>query len=70
LTYDGSKKLMARSRNISSSPNKRMFLSGDIILQIKREDNVRHTTDIIESMHNIDASGQLTQSQTMSSSVS
>jgi hypothetical protein len=47
-----------------------MFLSGDIILQIKREDNVRHTTDIIESMHNIDASGQLTQSQTMSSSVS
>jgi hypothetical protein len=41
----------------SLSPNERKLFSGNTILQIKIEENVRHTTKRIEGMHNIDASG-------------
>jgi hypothetical protein len=59
-----------RIPNISSSPNERKLLNGNNTLQIKREENVNHTIERIEGMHNIDASGQLTHSQATSSSVS
>jgi hypothetical protein len=52
--------------NISSSPNERKLLGGNNTLQIKRKENVRHTTKRTKGMHNIDASGQLTHNQTTS----
>jgi hypothetical protein len=42
--------------------NESKLFSGDDILQIKREENVRHTIERIEGMYNIDGSGQLTHS--------
>jgi hypothetical protein len=50
---------MVESWSISSSWNEKKFLSGDNTLQIKREENMRHTTKKFEGMRNIDASGQL-----------
>jgi hypothetical protein len=61
---------MVGSQNISSSSNERKLRSGDDTLQIKRKENVRHIAKIIERMHNIDASGQLTHNQATSWSVS
>jgi hypothetical protein len=61
---------MVGSWSISSSPNERKLLSRNDTLQIKKEENVKHTTKIIEGMHNIDASGQFTHSQATSWSVS
>jgi hypothetical protein len=43
-----------------------IVLSGDDILQIKREEIMRHTKNKTKGMHNIDASGQLIHSQTTS----
>jgi hypothetical protein len=53
---------MVGSRNISSSPNERKLFGGDNTLQIKREKNVRHKPKRTKGIHNIYASGQLTQS--------
>jgi hypothetical protein len=50
--------------------NERKFFGENDTLQINREQNVKHTTERIEGMDNIDASGQLTHSQTTSWSVS
>jgi hypothetical protein len=61
---------MVGSWSISSSPNEKKLFDGDNILQIKRKENVRHTTERIEGMHNIDANEQLIHSQTTSSNVS
>jgi hypothetical protein len=70
LAYDGSRKEIIGSQNISSSPKERKLFSGDDILQIKKEESVRHTTKRTKGMHNIDAHGQLTHSQTTFSNVS
>jgi hypothetical protein len=48
---------MVGSQSISSSLNEKKLLSGDNTLQIKKEENVRHTLERIEGMHDIDASG-------------
>jgi hypothetical protein len=61
---------MVGSQSISSSLNERKFFGENDTLQINREQNVKHTTERIEGMDNIDASGQLTHSQTTSWSVS
>jgi hypothetical protein len=61
---------MEGSQSISSSLNERKPLGGDNTLQIKREENVKHIIERIEGIHNIDASGQLTCSQTTSLNVS
>jgi len=66
LAYDGSIKEMVGSWNISNSPNERKLLGGVDTLQIKREENVRQTIKRTEGMHNINASGQLTDSQVTS----
>jgi hypothetical protein len=39
------------------------LLDGDNILQRKKEENVRHTLERTERMHNIDANGQLIHNQ-------
>ncbi len=70
MAYDGIKKKMVGSRSISSSPNERKFFCGNDILQIKGEESVRHTSERIEGMHNIDASRQPTHSQVTSWNVS
>jgi hypothetical protein len=63
LAYDGSRKEMVGSRNISTSLNARKLLGGNNTLQIKKEENVKHTAKRTKGMHNIDANGQLTHSQ-------
>ncbi len=68
--YECNRKLMEGSWSIPSSLNKRRFLGGDFIMQINKKDNVKHTTNKIEGMHNIGANGQLTHSQATSLSVS
>jgi len=60
---------MVGSQSISFS-HERKLLGGDDILQIKRKENVRHTTKRTEGIHNIDASGQLTHNQATSRNVS
>jgi hypothetical protein len=70
LAYDGSRKEIIGSQNISSSSNERKLLGGDDILQIKKEESVRHTTKRTKGMHNIDASGQLIHSQATFSNIS
>jgi hypothetical protein len=57
---------VVESWSISSCPNKRKLFNGNDILQINKEENVRHTIERIEGMHNIDASGQLTHNQATS----
>jgi hypothetical protein len=69
-TYDGSRKKIIGSRNISSSPNEKKLFGGNNILQIKKEESVRHTTKRTKGMHNIDASGQLPHSQATFSNIS
>ncbi len=68
--YDGSRKEMVASQNISSSSNERKLRIGDDTLQIKRKKNVKHIAKRIERMHYIDSSGQLTHNQATSWSVS
>jgi hypothetical protein len=43
LAYDGSKKEMVGSHSISSSSNEGKFFGGNDILQINKEESVRHT---------------------------
>jgi len=64
------RKKMVESWSISSSPNTNKLFGGDNILQIKREESVRHTIKRIEEMYNIDASGQLIHNQTTSWNIS
>jgi hypothetical protein len=45
LAYDGSKKELVGSRNISSSLNERKLLGGNDTLQINIEASVRHTIE-------------------------
>jgi hypothetical protein len=40
--------------------------NGDIILQIKYEDNVKEITKLMEGVENIEKNGKLTHSQTSS----
>jgi hypothetical protein len=61
---------MVGSRSISSSLNARKLLGGTNILQIKRKENVKHTTERTKGMRNIDANGKLTHSQITSWSIS
>jgi hypothetical protein len=57
---------MVGSRSISSSSNERKLFGGNNTLQIKRQENVKHTVESIEGMHNIDENGQIFHSQTTS----
>jgi hypothetical protein len=46
------------------------LLDGDNILQRKKEENVKHTLERTERMHNIDANGQFIHNQATFLSVS
>jgi hypothetical protein len=58
---------MVGSRNILPFSSERKLLGGNDILQIKKEESVRHTIEKIVGMRNIDVSGQLIHNQATSS---